>query len=262
MKIINESGLEQVSLKELRPHPRNPRRGDIDVIARSIEVNGFYGAVVAQRSTGHILAGNHRYLAAQKEKAKEIPVIWLDVDDDEAHRIMLADNRTSDIGGYDEAALADLLRDVNASLSLDGTGYAEADLDALLGEATREGEQRENYTRKIETPIYHPRGKPPNISECFDASEAADLEDDICKAEIGEEMRSFLLHAAQRFTRFRYDKIADLYAHSGPEERTLFERLALVIIDFDFAIERGFVKMSKELMEIAARDMREGEYER
>src|SRR5262245_16196031 len=48
----------------LRPHPQNPRTGDVAAIRASLDVNGWYGAIVAQRSTGFILAGNHRYKAA------------------------------------------------------------------------------------------------------------------------------------------------------------------------------------------------------
>jgi ParB-like chromosome segregation protein Spo0J len=58
-KIINQE-YELVPTGRLRPHPRNVNRGDLAVIAESIAQNGFYGAVVAQRSTGYILAGNHR----------------------------------------------------------------------------------------------------------------------------------------------------------------------------------------------------------
>ena len=55
-----EQAYELVAPRALRPHPRNPRRGDVDAIEESIAENGFYGCVVAQRSTGYILAGNHR----------------------------------------------------------------------------------------------------------------------------------------------------------------------------------------------------------
>jgi hypothetical protein len=114
---------------ELSPHPDNPRRGDVAAIAASVEANGFYGAVVAQLGTGHVLAGNHRLLAAQQGGAEEIPVIWVDVDDDRAKRILLADNKTSDVGGYDEAALAELLTDLSG---LVGTGYTADELEDLL----------------------------------------------------------------------------------------------------------------------------------
>ena len=44
-----------------------------------------------------------------------------------------------------------------------------------------------------------------------------------------------------------HQSIADFYAHSNKEVQDLMEESALVIIDFDKAIENGYVKLSKEL---------------
>ena len=134
MKIINEA-LESVALGKLKPHPRNPRQGDVGAIHQSIEANGFYGAVVAQKSTGHVLAGNHRLLAAKHTNAEEIPVMWVDVDDATALRILLADNRTNDLASYDDGALAELLTSIMQDEgTLDGTGYDGDALDQLLAD--------------------------------------------------------------------------------------------------------------------------------
>ena len=104
----------------LKEHPQNPRRGVVEVIDESIEHNGWYGAVTAQKATGYILAGNHRYRVAKERGAKEIPVIWKDVDDETALRILLVDNKSADMGQYDEEALSTILQNLE---SLDGTGY-------------------------------------------------------------------------------------------------------------------------------------------
>lgn len=117
-----------VVLDRLKPHPENPRRGQVGAILASIEAHGFYGCVVAQRSTGHVLAGNHRLLAALEAGMVSLPVFWLDVDDDEARRILLADNRSSDMAGYDDEALAELLGLLEASeAGLTGTLFDTAD---------------------------------------------------------------------------------------------------------------------------------------
>lgn len=126
--------VEMVSTSDLTPHPDNPRRGDINTIAESIKVNGFYGALVAQRSTGRILVGNHRYLAAQKLGIKEVPVAWVDVDDARAKKIMLADNRSHDLGDYDSEALAKLISDLyDSDEGLLGTGYTDDIGQFLMG---------------------------------------------------------------------------------------------------------------------------------
>lgn len=131
---VSEQEYTLVALKALKPHPQNPRQGDIGAIYQSIEANGFYGAVVAQRSTGYILAGNHRYKAAKRAGLSQVPVIWLDVDDDRALRILLADNRTNDLASYDNDALAAILSELAESSDLVGTGYTGDDLDDLLAD--------------------------------------------------------------------------------------------------------------------------------
>ncbi len=132
---ILTTDLALVPLADLVPHPRNPRQGDVGAIHESIARNGFYGALVVQRSTGHILAGNHRYMAAKQAGATELPVTYVDVDDDTALRILLADNRTSDLATNDPAVLSDLLKDILATQgSLEGTGYDGDALDELLAD--------------------------------------------------------------------------------------------------------------------------------
>lgn len=134
MRILNQ-GTEVVPLDSLKQHPRNARSGDLGAIHQSIEANGFYGAVIAQKSTGFILAGNHRHQAAVQAGAAEIPVTWVDVDDDHALRILLADNRTNDLATYDDAALAEILKDIHeAHGTLAGTGYDGDALDDLLAD--------------------------------------------------------------------------------------------------------------------------------
>jgi hypothetical protein len=97
-----------------------------------MDANGFYGAIIAQRSTGYILAGNHRYRAAVERDAETVPVIWVDVDDDSALRILLADNRTADGGDYDAQALVDILADMG---NLEGTGYDAAAVEEWVFKA-------------------------------------------------------------------------------------------------------------------------------
>lgn len=125
--IVNKQS-KQVPVGDLKSHPDNPRKGNIDALAESIRINGFYGAIVVQQSTGYILVGNHRWQAAKAVGLKKVPVIYVDVDDEGARKILLADNRTSDMSTYDESALVKLL----SSIDLAGTGYDESDLDDII----------------------------------------------------------------------------------------------------------------------------------
>lgn len=129
-KLVQE--FEQTPVDRLTVHPKNARKGDLEAIGGSIQHNGFFGAIVAQRSTGHILVGNHRYLAARAAGIEVLPVLWVDVDDKAAKKIMLADNRTNDVASYDNQALLDLLQSLEADL--DGTGYDSDALEMLIEE--------------------------------------------------------------------------------------------------------------------------------
>ncbi|MEV0370540.1 ParB/RepB/Spo0J family partition protein [Streptomyces sp. NPDC050636] len=123
-----------VPVDELAPYHRNPRTGDVDAIAESLSTNGQYRAVVVNKGTltgrpNEVLAGNHTLKAAKHLGWDEIAVTWLDVDDNAAAKIVIVDNRTNDLAGYDTALLADILTDLP---DLQGTGYDQEQLDQLL----------------------------------------------------------------------------------------------------------------------------------
>lgn len=125
---VLDQSYELVPVDDLKPHPDNPRRGNLAVIGESVAANGFYGSVVAQRSTGYVLAGNHRLAAARAAGVTKIPVLWADVDDIRAKRILLVDNRSNDQAIYDDAELAAILEDAP---DLTGTGYTIEEMAAL-----------------------------------------------------------------------------------------------------------------------------------
>lgn len=130
----HDLNVRRVPLESLRQHPDNPRAGDVDAIAESLQVNGQFRPLVVGRS-GTILAGNHTYQAALALGWTEIDVVELDVDahSPEGKRIVLADNRTSDLAKYDEGLLATMLQSLQEEDGgLDGVGYTEDDLAKLL----------------------------------------------------------------------------------------------------------------------------------
>lgn len=134
---ISEDGFDRI-----KEHPQNPNVGDVGAIDESVDENGWYGAITVQQGTGYILAGNHRFRVAKSRGATHIPVVWIDVDDEHAIKILLADNRTAELGVMDGERLDELLTGLT---TLRGTGYglaaleederaADADEDAKDGE--------------------------------------------------------------------------------------------------------------------------------
>ena len=126
--------VHDLPLDEVALLPGNPRQGDIGAVSESMRVNGIYQPVIVNRGTHtgrpmEVIAGNHRVQAAQQLGMSTIPAVILDVDDEAAARIALADNRTSDLANYDTDALVLMLQQLP---DLTGTGYDGDDLDDLL----------------------------------------------------------------------------------------------------------------------------------
>jgi len=94
--------------------PGNPRRGDVEAVKRSLEAFGQRKPIVARRSDSVVIAGNHTLQAAQALGWSEIAVVWVDDDDTTSKAFALADNRTAELGDYDDAALAELIGQVGS----------------------------------------------------------------------------------------------------------------------------------------------------
>ena len=121
-----------VPIASIELHPRNPRIGDVEAIAASLTRFGLRRPVLVQASTRFVVAGNHLLRAALSLGWTEIAAIVEELDDATAIAYMLADNRTSDLGGYDDALLAAILAEQSAADNLAATGYDPADVAALL----------------------------------------------------------------------------------------------------------------------------------
>lgn len=131
MALTHDLDIDHRPLADLKPHPANPRNGDTALIAESLSVNGQYRPIVTT-TDGTILAGNHTYAAAAELGYESIACVVLNLDPSspEAMRIMLADNRTSDVGRYDEPLLLRLIDALDGDL--EGSGYHDDGSLALL----------------------------------------------------------------------------------------------------------------------------------
>lgn len=108
-------------------------------------------------------------------------------------------------------------------------------------EGTQEQQSTQStYTKKITTPVYEPKNKMPNISELYDTTKRDSLVKGILEQNLPGEIQRFLISAAERHTIFKFSKVADFYAHAPRNITELMENSALVIIDYDKAIENGF----------------------
>lgn len=259
---INDLALYEVALDSLKTYPNNPRVGNIDAIAESLQVNGQFRPIVVRKETGEILAGNHTWKAAKKLAWPTIKVTYVEgISDADAARIVLADNRIPELGTYDPTALLGLLE---STPDLTGTGFDANFLDSLLDDVTTPGDEElptgldfddENkYTSAVNIPQYNPTGEQPATPELYDDTKTKNLRARISSAHIPDDIKNFLSLAATRHIVFNYAKIAEFYAHASAEVQRLFEESALVIIDIDDAIRHGYVSFSETIAKIQERD--------
>lgn len=141
-------------LDQLQPHPANPKDHDVGAVISSIHRFGIAGPIIVDQRTGYILAGHGRVkalkairddggtppegvtVADDPDNAGEwvVPVMdsWASRTDYDAHAAMIALNRTTELGGWDQTALVDLLEQLaEYDDGLDGVGYDGDDLDTL-----------------------------------------------------------------------------------------------------------------------------------
>lgn len=125
----------KVTLNEIKPYPNNPRRGNVKLIAESLAEYGQYKPIVVNKTTNEILVGNHTYEAAKSLGWTEIDVAYIEADADTAAKIVLIDNRASDLSAYDNNALLELLERLD---SLEHTGYGDDEFDDVLAKIEEE----------------------------------------------------------------------------------------------------------------------------
>lgn len=114
-------------------HTAATREGDIGLLVNSLQAHGQYRPIVANRRTNEVLAGNHTLEAALQLGWKTVAVTWVDVNDEQAEKIVLVDNKANDAAGYDYVTLAEMLKDMAITTEgLQGTGYDLDDLDEVL----------------------------------------------------------------------------------------------------------------------------------
>jgi len=104
----------KVPIEHLAPNPRNPRRifadDELKELAQSIRERGIIQPIVVRAAHGkanryEIIAGERRWRAAQKANQHQVPIVVLDVNDEEALELAIIENvQRTDLNPLEEAA--------------------------------------------------------------------------------------------------------------------------------------------------------------
>jgi len=148
--------VQYIPLSEIVEADINPKDHDIGQIYQSIKRFGFTQPIMMNENTGKLLAGHGRLQTLQqmkqggekvpnriKEKDGEwlVPVLkGISFEDDmEAQAYLIADNRLTELGGWNTGELVDTLQEMIANgLDLDGVGYDFEDLERLVLDIDRD----------------------------------------------------------------------------------------------------------------------------
>jgi hypothetical protein len=102
---------------------------NLDAIRGSLAVYGQRKPVVVNRRTGHVESGNGTLQAALSLGWSHLAAVFVDDDQATATGFSIADNRTAELAGWDDAVLGQLLCDIN-------TGN-DPQLDAMIADLAR-----------------------------------------------------------------------------------------------------------------------------
>lgn len=255
--------VKRVPIDSISPDPANVRlhpERNLQAITASLRRFGQQKPIVVDKN-GTVRAGNGTLAAAKALGWSEIDVVVTDLDGVEATAFAIADNRTAELAEWDVEGLASVLEQLDDETRED-LAFTADDLASLqqLDEQESEGLDGETYTAKIATPIYTPkRETPPKFEEMIDRKKTEELLAQIDAAELPEELAAFLRFAAERHTVFHFTNIAEFYSHADEATQRLMESSGLVIVDWDKAIENGFIRLSSFAGMLADKEKQEAE---
>lgn len=130
--------MEVRDVKSIRVAKYNPRRINefqFASLKQSIERFGFVDPVIVNDRTNTLVGGHQRLKAAKDLGLKHVPVVALDLSEEEEKALNVALNKIS--GEWDMELLKGVLEDVrNGGLELSLTGFTDGEIESLLGSST------------------------------------------------------------------------------------------------------------------------------
>src|ERR1044072_1610907 len=132
--LSNHPQIDMVPHGSIHPNPKNPRRHNRKQrrqIENSLRRFGFKSALVVDKDTGMILAGNALWEAAGELGMDEVPVIRASFATEADRRaFILAHNKLADLSSFDAEIVAEELKFLfDSGYDFEVTGFTTNDLD-------------------------------------------------------------------------------------------------------------------------------------
>lgn len=148
--------IKEMTLKELKPYEKNPRKNDeaVKYVVESIKNFGFKVPIVVDKDN-IIVAGHTRYKAAKQLKLKTVPCIVADdLNEEQIKAFRLADNKVSEIAEWDFDLLNEELEGI-FNIEMDSFGFEfNLGFDEIPTELEKEIEKNEKFIVKITFDTY------------------------------------------------------------------------------------------------------------
>jgi len=255
------------SLKEFQGNLKTLQDSELEKLKTSILKHGFSFPVFVWND--QILDGHQRVFATREllksgYAISDIPVVEIEAADktEAAEKLLFLNSNYAKIT---EEGLSEFISKNALDITefVGGLELPEFDMESFISGLGLDDDDiigdggEDPYTKKIIAPNYEPSNEKPGIETLIDTKKRDELISEIERSSLKGPVKNFLKESANRHVVFDYQKIADYYSHSGKETQELMEKSALVIIDFNQAIENGFVKLSEEIATQYSKDHNE-----
>jgi hypothetical protein len=239
--------------EQLLANPRNWRihpKEQQAALTGMLEEVGWVQRVIVNKRTGFVVDGHMRVEVAISAGETEVPVLYVDLTEEEEAKVLATFDPISGMATMDAEKFKELVSEIEFA-SKDAEKAIASAADSAGVDVGQEKQEDNTYTNKIVAPVYSPKGEKPPVSALFDRAKTSELTAAIDAADLPAEVAEFLRFAAERHTVFNFRQIAEFYCHADKTTQDLMERSGLVIIDFNKAIENGFVHLTERLGELA-----------
>lgn len=245
--------------KDVKNFNRHTKEG-MELLRKSIEENKFGRSILVDKD-GNIIAGNATAEMAEKLGKRKIRIIEtdgeelvvvkrtdLDIESKEARELALLDNTTSERNLLWDA---EKIKQVAEQLGMSHKELEELGLPGRVISHVHSDIDRSPIDFSIDKYLYRPQGNPKPIRMCINTDLYDGIIERIGKSKgLTKDEKEVLRLCAYRFIEINMSDMAEYYCHASKAMRKAMEDNCLVIVDGEGLLEKGLIKVSKDIQEI------------